>query len=747
MLDNLKTKIKTVFLSKSFKKAMFLGFFACLVFWAWVDYSFAAGSSDEAHLISDLLKLLQQILAISWALLWGLTALVSLLLEPKLTNWAVFNLREYIHETWILVSNVVYFIFAWLLIVISFANIIWKWSWELFELKKALPRFIIGILIVPFSWYIVQFVIGITSFLSASIYMLPFDTIDTKVWKDSILEKSVNNWCDERIINLQWESVKISQSWDWWNTSITSSWFFVCTKPDKVRTIREIITYKNTDWEISIGSAIWLYTFWIMEVGTLDKVRTAQFSDLTTLMKLWWKTLFDIVFIIVYLLILIALFLALFVRIIALWIFMSVSPLFWLMFFLQKWKLWEKVEKLSFKSFIELAMVPVYVAAALSFGLMFLFVIWKGLASNSDNTLKMDQFNVGTVTIKVQWAWWDSSNGKNFISAVFWEVKSLFGYLLFKMFWLAFLWMAVIAALQSSKITSKVIDPIAKFWGQVWEMVQQAPMYMPVPGTSGISWTGKMASLWAMLDWTSKWIKWITSDKQFEWARKFAEKNFPGAVSEEVKKTLDKISQINTPDALKSFMKETSTDVIASNWSIRESLAKAMERTKVWDENNRASLKSANNWEIDKVSKSLEAINGRDWKLYWKDKNAEEIKTYKWAASDTTSTSWTNQQPVNQTTTYNINYDVGWIEKEWRDISWDGKEFAMSLKIQLEAEKGKLDPDKFIKQLAAKFWNNDKNKIETIVESLYKENFFNKSINLEQLKKKVNDLLPADTSK
>ncbi|USN59058.1 MAG: hypothetical protein H6767_03045 [Candidatus Peribacteria bacterium] len=74
-----------------------------------------------------------------------------------------------------MVSNIIYFIFAFLLIWIAFMNIIGK-EGDTYQLKTALPKFIVGVLIVPFSWFFVQFVLSLSAILTASALTLPSDT-------------------------------------------------------------------------------------------------------------------------------------------------------------------------------------------------------------------------------------------------------------------------------------------------------------------------------------------------------------------------------------------------------------------------------------------------------------------------------------------------------------------------------------------------------------------------------------------
>lgn len=139
-----------------------------IAFFAFGGISFAADAASSAtggdDVGSMIVNGLNVILKIVGTLLGVLTAFVSLFLYPGWTNGTLFGLQDYLKEMWILVSNVVYFIFAFILIVIAFMNIIGKG--DQWELKSALPKFIVGILIVPFSWFFVQFVLSVSAVLT-----------------------------------------------------------------------------------------------------------------------------------------------------------------------------------------------------------------------------------------------------------------------------------------------------------------------------------------------------------------------------------------------------------------------------------------------------------------------------------------------------------------------------------------------------------------------------------------------------
>jgi len=96
-------------------------------------------------------------------------------------------------DIWILISNVVYFIFAFLLIFIAVMNIVGGGK-DKYQLKTAMPKFIVGILIVPFSWFAVQFILSLASFMSTVSLSLPYDTFQGMTsFKTSISGKEICN--------------------------------------------------------------------------------------------------------------------------------------------------------------------------------------------------------------------------------------------------------------------------------------------------------------------------------------------------------------------------------------------------------------------------------------------------------------------------------------------------------------------------------------------------------------------------
>ena len=444
---------------------------------------------------------------------WIINFLVSLFLSPDWVNGSIFGLQEKMREIWILVSNIVYFIFAFVLIWIAFMNIIGRWG-DKYQLKQTLPKFIVWVLIVPFSWFIVQFMLSISAILTAAVLTLPADTFND--YNVDLEKIKIPTGCTINMWNFWGDNLQQDQVLNNQQAAEQFKEVFNCDTSEK-QTIDDYLSQ-------NIYGIIAVYSYAVMNVDKYDTVKDINVKGgLQNVLKLVEKGLFDILFIAIYFILIIALALALIVRWIFLWIYVMISPVFGLLYFFDKadgageWI----ISKFSIKEFIALALVPVYVSAALSFGLLFLVVIWKGFASdnissaiwNDPNTsiisnlkspakledgtsLKGDErairINAFWMKLDFVWSdaflsstwslWWVIEWGKDIWSQSGAAGLGFIGDLIMRVFGLVILWGAVIAALRTSKITHDVIKPIEQFGNQVWSLVAKSPQYIPVFG-------------------------------------------------------------------------------------------------------------------------------------------------------------------------------------------------------------------------------------------------------------------------
>lgn len=78
------------------------------------------------------------------------------------------------YKLWVTISNITYFIYAILLIFIALATIFGK---ENYGYKAMLPKLALGILMVPFTWWFVQFTISLATIVTASVISIPDEAL------------------------------------------------------------------------------------------------------------------------------------------------------------------------------------------------------------------------------------------------------------------------------------------------------------------------------------------------------------------------------------------------------------------------------------------------------------------------------------------------------------------------------------------------------------------------------------------
>lgn len=620
-MNNLITQIKTKFLENR-KNIIWIAFFVILF---WTDNSFAnteEWAKKTTEIFSTIIALWNTAFAIWAIIIWILTQFVWLFLQPGWTTGSIIWLDWHLKQLWVLVSNIVYFIFAFLIIIVAFMNIIWKWD-NNYQLKTALPHFIVWILIVPFSWFIIQFVLSISALLTVSALSLPYDLFWKWAW--NIFDSTkVNTECT---INMDTMMNWLTQTWwtKWTTEAKASDYWFNCTWPEK--SLSELMS----NWS-SIFSIMYVYTYWIMKIQDLDKLTAEQTKYTSSLWTVAANLIFNGVFILRFLILIIALAIAMFSRWVVLWLFTIFSPIFWLLYFFN-WKAPKALEKISFKDFLWVAMVPVYVWLALSFWLVFTFVTTQWLTANKIDwantetaSLEKDSINVWWMKLTIEWrALWsykEAASGwnKNVWEAIAGWTADFLAQLIVDLIALAVLWMAVMAALKSSSITANVVQPIASFGENIWKTAMKLPQYAPVfPGWQSMRSMQQVWNIpWSILETkTSERANTMrpTFENMFWW------KGVDPTKIQEIKNilkdwinTTDEMNQIQTK--MKSMVNEywrSNSQVQSLEKEIAEKLAKA-DLWRIWLDSLKIKQDSLyKDWKVDQNELAKAIMNSRDW--------------------------------------------------------------------------------------------------------------------------------------
>lgn len=135
-------------------------------------------SSDSNESLQKMLQTFVDFLNLAGSILTMLVTpiimLVGWLMSPDWTSGDLFGLRDPMYKMWITISNVIYFVYAILLIFIAIATI---FNSKNYGYRALLPRLFIGILLVPMTWWFVQFVISASSYLTASVMSIPTEIL------------------------------------------------------------------------------------------------------------------------------------------------------------------------------------------------------------------------------------------------------------------------------------------------------------------------------------------------------------------------------------------------------------------------------------------------------------------------------------------------------------------------------------------------------------------------------------------
>lgn len=665
------TKV-TDFLKQNKKIMYYLGFFA-LIYFAMGD-SVSAADVGGGATTSPQAKEFTFIEGLNYAfkllsiLLWIITNFVGLFLNPAWTNGTVLWLNVQLKELWILISNIVYFIFAILLVMIAFMNIIWKW--EKWELKQALPKFIVWVLIVPFSWFFVQLILSFSSVMTASVLAIPYDILSKN-------DKVSTKLAEVKICTHHF----IEETGEWTKKNIT----WTCKEESSKKGLDTIL-----QWDSAFG-ILHIYTYGVF---ALDETKLVFDEDIAKWVKsitaLWFKTIFNLLLLIVFAILVISLWLALFVRGVWLWIYMIFSPVFWLLYFFWKEKDGFVEGKFSITEFFALAFVPVYVAAALSFWLLFIFVAWEGMWSSTSWADAI--FNVktseGSTKVKLLWTytiemWWTLSNSgtnkEDTINKIFNWFKGSLGTLIMQLFWLAVLWISVMAAISQSKITEAIVKPIADFWGQVGWLISKSPQYLPMFGWGqSIASLSRVWTLWAQhyanvpQTNANKFIKdkWLFGNSELIKLNDAITANTAkmGTVPEDAKaiksmthSVTDANLLVNSEDYVKSLNKALATAGITGSDAV------------VWNANSLKVALNAYEKKLDDRWLGMFADKWRNWEFTGIQDITDTLK--KWV-----STWWTQAKE----------WSVWFVDEETLKIVRDWKNSDNVVKTQIEIEGWKM---------------------------------------------------------
>ncbi len=432
--------------------------------------------------------------------------LASWLMSPDWTSGDLFQIRPMLHDMWVIIANVTYFIYAILLIFIALATI---FNSDKYGYKQLLPKLALGILMVPLTWWFIQFIISLSTIVTASVINIPMDVVikynetnQSSWWTEpSIPKETKYNNTDKK------EAQKICA----WSSSDDSA------QDPGVNNTQACVSPKDfIEKAWGMYSNLMLYSFAVFKFQDVKNLPTT-YDKIKWVTQIIHQGIIGAIMFIVYGLLVIALVFMLMMRAIKLWFYAIFSPLMTLKYVIGDGFFWGKENSDTFeiKEFVGLAFVPALVGLALSFGLIIVSVMMKPPASSlgacSDTSCTIPLFGIPdnnivterkegvtqtTVTVgevKYIFAWDVTSGTTKGIKSGLNAAGGIIGTIIIDIIALVFIWVAFMAAKNVSKAVKAVVDPFESLGKKVWTFAMSLPKYAPIPGTgTSISWITKV---------------------------------------------------------------------------------------------------------------------------------------------------------------------------------------------------------------------------------------------------------------
>ncbi len=474
----------------------------------------AAKPPQESQWIKDAVDALNAILGLMTFLITPLIALAGWLLSPDWTRGDLFGLNIWLYKIWLTISNITYFLYALGLIGIALATI---FNQENYAYKTMLPKLALGIIMVPFTWWIVQAIVSVSNILTVAVMQIPYETLQ------AISPKSGPSWLTNKTIpqtisyDNTGDKAVVTKSDSDCDTKNAGQWG---SASDKCLSPQDILT------EASSGpySMLTVYAYNVFKIQEYKEINNVS-KWIKAIFQVFNKLLFGAIIFAIFSLLIVAIVFALFTRAFELWIITMFSPLLTLSIALpDSMKSGEAFKKhLSFKNLISLAMVPVFVSAALSFGLLFIGLLMNGTGSGGSNVEKdipnwkqisilgsetsflavtvqkwewentnvvTSTFQLGSLKLEQKWTMTNTEADAITKSSNFFTGSGgIIGTVILDVIALTILWIAVMAALKVSEITKAAIDPFEKAGKSIGDLGKSLPKYAPIPGL-GMSMSG-----------------------------------------------------------------------------------------------------------------------------------------------------------------------------------------------------------------------------------------------------------------
>lgn len=465
---------------------------------------YTAKSTPQSTAVKDMYNKLVAWLNIAMAVVTMLVSpaimLAGWLMSPDWTSGDLFGLREVMYSLWVTISNITYFIYAVLLIFIALATIFGQ---ENYGYKAMLPKLALGIILVPFTWWFVQWTISLATIVTASVITIPNEALESVVqwkgwWNSPVIPKKV-------VID---ESSSIK-----WNAAAKAA--EKC--PDNCISPQQMISKSS-----GLYGHMLIYAYGVFKLNEIEKIENAT-DFVWWIIRLIHDGIISVIMLIVFWLLTLALIFMLLARAVMLWVYTIFSPFMTLE--LVMGGVMKNISKdFSIKEFIGLAFVPALVWLALSFGLVMVAAVQSPIRAtastacdvtklksaqgcqiisimwNPENKISrklveangkfttVNEVKFGDVTYEFRWkiGWATDVDAEvstaNSAVSVIGSAGGVFGTVVVDIIALLFIWMAFMAAKGVSNVVDAAAKPFQDMGESIGKLGASLPKYTPIPG-------------------------------------------------------------------------------------------------------------------------------------------------------------------------------------------------------------------------------------------------------------------------
>lgn len=408
--------------------------------------------ADDAG--QKLMATLTPVLQVLRSLLWPFLLLIGNLMQNDLLFGT--GMEQNLLKIWVQVRDIVNIFFVLILVGIALYNVVGGFQAD-FHLKSVLPKFIIGLILVNFTFLGVKVVLDGINVISTGIFALP-RTVGMELNKPLM----IHNFCLSLYTDKAGNYVPPNDKPLCTSTLNPTTKQYEFNPSNGKNQVNDINGYFDNIDSRNVAVVLALS---FEKINLISKVADGLNQDeKADISKLVINTLLSVILYIIYASSFIALFVVLLVRVIVLWILIAISPLIALMWVLPaglKTMMGSGGDDIK-NQFVKHAIVPIPVAIALSIGTVLL---------NALDTTKLDGWMFSQSTWSV---------------GLFTSGISTFQQLITAVACVAFIWKAVFDAMKDTQ-ASAITEGIRGWVGSMGKQIAKAPLVMPLfpIGTGG----------------------------------------------------------------------------------------------------------------------------------------------------------------------------------------------------------------------------------------------------------------------